>query len=106
MKYAKLNIVYKKYGRDIWTRIKIKSPLPNEWKTRWTKLCIRRKMRYTAEERLWRRPYTMEDPSGFRKVNKFAIRRNIGWKIIKNPKIVLIALGVIAAIVIITSLLT
>ena len=39
----------------------------------------------------------MEDPSEFRKVNKFAIRRNIGWKIIKNPKIVLIALGVIAA---------
>lgn len=43
----------------------------------------------------------MEDPSGFRRVNKHATRRNIAWKLIKKPKIALIAMGVIAAIIII-----
>ncbi|MBQ7880149.1 MAG: hypothetical protein IJ317_05820 [Clostridia bacterium] len=46
----------------------------------------------------------MEDPSGFRKVNKFATRRDLALKRIKNPKIALIAIGVIAAIVIVIAI--
>lgn len=50
-------------------------------------------------------PATMEDPSGFRRVNRFATRRNLALKIIKNPKILLVALGVIVAVAVVAALL-
>lgn len=31
-------------------------------------------------------PYTMEDPNGFRRINKYLTRRNLGLRIIRNPK--------------------
>ena len=46
-------------------------------------------------------PATMEDPSGFRKINKFATRRNLSLRLIKNLKFILIALVIVATIVII-----
>ena len=50
-------------------------------------------------------PATMEDPNGFRRINKHATRRNISRKIISNPKIALIVLGLIIAIVVIIALI-
>ncbi len=49
-------------------------------------------------------PATMEDASGFRRINKFATRRNIALKIIKNPKILFVAAGILLAIIAVAAL--
>ena len=44
-------------------------------------------------------PASLEDPSGYRRINKFGTRRNIGRWVLRHPKTILIALGVIAAVI-------
>ena len=51
-------------------------------------------------------PATVETPSGFRRINKFATRRNIGRTLLKNPKTALIVLGVAVAVVIIIAIVS
>lgn len=50
-------------------------------------------------------PATMETSSGFRRINKYATRRNIGRMILKHPKIILVWLGVIIVVAILVSIL-
>ncbi|MBQ8885960.1 MAG: hypothetical protein IJY62_06305 [Clostridia bacterium] len=51
-------------------------------------------------------PATMEDPSGFRRINKHATRRNIGRMILRNPKIILIALGIFVGAIVLIAVIT
>ena len=51
-------------------------------------------------------PYTMEDASGFRKVNKFATRRNIVLKLIKKPWAILVFIGILLAVGVLVGLIT
>ena len=44
-------------------------------------------------------PATMEDPNGFRRINKFATRRNLGRMLLKNPKLLLIGLGIFFGVI-------
>ena len=44
-------------------------------------------------------PYTMEDPSGFRRINKFATRRNLALKLLKKPWLLPAFIGIVIAIV-------
>lgn len=50
-------------------------------------------------------PATMEDPNGFRRINKHATRRNLALKILKNPKILLALIGVMIAIAVIVAII-
>ncbi len=50
-------------------------------------------------------PATMETPDGFRRIIRYATRRNIGLKLIRNPKFLLTIIGIIVAIVVIASIL-
>lgn len=51
-------------------------------------------------------PYTMEDPSGFRKINKFATRRNIALKFLKKPWLILVFIGIVVGIVLVVKWIT
>lgn len=51
-------------------------------------------------------PYIVEDPSGFRKINRFATRHNIALKLIKKPWLILLLFGIAIAIVVLVVLLT
>ena len=51
-------------------------------------------------------PYTMEDPSGFRRPISFATRRNLALKLIKKPWLILAFIGIVVAIVVFVKLIT
>lgn len=51
-------------------------------------------------------PYTMEEPSGFRRINKFATRRNLALRLIKKPWLILVFIGALISIGLIIGLVT
>ncbi len=50
-------------------------------------------------------PATMETPDGFRKINKSTTRRNLALRLLKNPKVTLILIGIILAIIVLIGLI-
>lgn len=44
-------------------------------------------------------PYTMEDPSGFRRPISFATRRNLALKLLKKPWLILAFIGIVLTII-------